>query len=291
MDLEAIVYVNGCYVTRSEAVISVFDRGFLFSDGVYEVCSVIRGALVDNAAHLARLDRSLKALKLASPVTPDEMFRIQKELVIRNHLREGIIYIQITRGAADRDFEFPKGAKSNIVAFVQHKNVLDNPAAKKGVRIVSVDDIRWRRRDIKTTGLLARVLAKEEAKMGGGEDAWMVENGYVTEGSSNNAFIVSSNQRIITRNLGAEILPGITRRAVLDLADREGISIEERPFSLEEAYCATEAFITSASLFVMPVISIDGRKIGDGRVGEITKKLRNRYIQFAEETAEAILSD
>ncbi len=281
-----IVYVNGRYVAEEEASISVFDRGFLFSDGVYEVCTVLRGGLVDNNAHLMRLERSLKAMQMTSPIPLEEIEEVQKELIRRNALEEGIIYLQISRGAAfQRDFAMPQGIAPSLVMFCQKKGLLDNPVAERGVKVVSVEDPRWKRRDIKTVGLIGPVLAKEEARQKGGEDAWMVEGGFVTEGTSNNAYIVTADQTIITRQLGHEILPGVTRSAVLSLAAETDLVIEERPFSLEEAYEAVEAFTTSASSFVIPVVEIDGRTIGDGRPGPITKALRERYIKFALESA------
>ncbi len=277
--MSRIVYVNGEYLPEEDAKISVFDRGFLFADGVYEVTSVLNGKLIDNAGHLARLHRSLDELDMAAPASDSDIEHIQHKLIEKNHLEQGLIYLQVTRGAADRDFAYPKGVASSLVMFTQQKNVMENPLAKTGMSIISVPDIRWQRRDIKTVGLLAPCMAKMEAKHAGADDAWMVENGYVTEGSSNNAYIIDANGTLVTRQLGHEILAGITRKAVLQLAKEQDIQIEERLFSLEEAYAAREAFITSATTFVMPVTRIDGKEIGDGKPGALSLRLREIYIQ------------
>lgn len=279
--MSRIVYVNGAYLPEGQAKVSVFDRGFLFSDGVYEVSSVLRGRLVDNQGHLARLHRSLGELDMATPASDAEIETIQKTLIEKNGVDQGLVYLQITRGAADRDFAFPQGVPPSMVMFTQEKNLIDSPQARNGIAVVGVDDIRWRRRDIKTVGLLAPCMAKTQAKNAGADDAWLVEDGYVTEGSSNNAFIIDAENTLITRQLGNEILAGITRKVVLRLAEDQQIRIDERPFSLEEACGAKEAFITSATTFVMPVVSINGMPIGDGRPGELTQRLRQLYIETA----------
>lgn len=274
-----IVYVNGAYLPEEEAKISVFDRGFLFADGVYEVSSVLRGKLIDNQGHLARLHRSLGELNMAAPASDAEIEAIQTALIEKNRVDEGLVYLQVTRGAADRDFAYPEGVKSSLVMFTQQKNVIDSPIANTGIAIVSVEDIRWRRRDIKSIGLLAPCMAKMQAKRAGADDAWLVEDGYVTEGSSNNAFIVDAEGTLLTRQLGNEILAGITRKAVLKLAEEKQLRVEQRPFSIEEAYNASEAFITSATTFVMPVVSINDRPVADGKPGQLTRRLRELYIQ------------
>jgi D-alanine transaminase len=281
-----IVYVNGEFVPEQEARISVFDRAFLFADGVYEVSSVIDGKLVDNAAHLRRLQRSLQELRMPCPASDEEIVRIQREIVARNGVTEGTVYLQVTRGAADRDFAFPVGVVPGLVVFSQAKAVVDAPAAQKGIEVITVPDLRWKRRDIKTVGLLAASLAKQQALEVGGDDAWMVEDGYVTEGSSNNAYIVNADGVVVTRHLGNEILHGITRAAVLRLSEEHGVAVEERPFTVDEALVAKEAFITSASAFVLPVVRIDDRPIGDGEPGPIARRLRTLYIERARETAE-----
>jgi D-alanine transaminase len=274
-----IVYVNGEYLPEEDAKISVFDRGFLFADGVYEVTSVLKGKLIDNAGHIARLHRSLNELDMAAPASDNDIENIQKKLIEKNQIESGLVYLQVTRGAADRDFAYPKGVPSSLVMFTQQKNVIENPQAQTGMSVISVPDIRWQRRDIKTVGLLAPCMAKMAAKHEGADDAWLVEDGYVTEGSSNNAYIIDANGTLITRQLGNEILAGITRKAVLQLAAEQDIKIEERLFSMEEAYAAREAFITSATTFVMPVTSIDGKPVGDGKPGELTLRLREIYIR------------
>ncbi len=278
--MSRIVYVNGDYVPEQEARVSVFDRGFLMADAVYEVTSVIGGKLLDFAGHAARLERSLAALDMAAPMSSDKLLEIHRELVRRNDLDEGMIYLQITRGAPpDRDFVFPdpETTPPTVVLFPQAKALVDSPAARTGIAVISIDDIRWGRRDIKTVQLLYPSMGKMMAKAAGADDAWMVEDGLVTEGTSNNAHIIKDG-RIITRHLGNEILHGITRAAVLRFAREAQFEVEERAFSLEEAKQADEAFITSASAFVMPVVTIDGVALGDGTPGPFTRRLREIYI-------------
>ena len=284
--MSRIVYVNGKFVPESEAHVSVFDRGFLFGDGVYEVSSVLDRGLVDNPAHLLRLERSLGELGMASPASPEEIVRAQKELIARNGLDEGVVYLQITRGPADRDFAYPTEPKPTLVMFTQKKPLVDNPQAARGITVITVPDLRWSRRDVKTVGLLAASMAKQAALDAGAGDAWMVEDGYVTEGTSNNAYIVTAGGVVVTRHLGHEILHGITRASVLRLARERQIAIEERPFTVDEAKVAAEAFITSASSFVIPVIGIDGEPIGDGKPGAITSRLREIYIESARASAD-----
>ncbi len=279
--MSRIVYVNGAYLPEEEAKISVFDRGFLFADGVYEVSSVLAGKLIDNASHMARLQRSLDELKMAPPLPLDEIPPIQREIVDRNALDQGTVYLQVTRGAADRDFPFPEGATSSLVIFSQERNLVEDPAAARVIAVITLPDIRWQRRDIKTVQLLAPALAKQAALDAGANDAWLVEDGHITEGSSNNAYIVTLDGTIVTRALSNAILHGITRRAVLALAEREGLKVEERSFTPEEAYEAGEAFITSASTFVYPVVTIDGRILGNGVPGPVATKLRQLYIEMA----------
>ncbi len=286
--MDRIVYVNGEYLPESEAKISVFDRGFLFADGVYEVSSVIGGRLVDNEAHLARLERSLGELRIQAPWSGAEITAIQEQIIARNRLTEGTVYLQVTRGGADRDFPYPEGARPSLVMFSQAKNILTDPLAESGISVITVPDIRWQRRDIKTVGLLPAAMAKQAAIDAGAKDAWMVEDGYVTEGSSNNAYIVTGEGKIVTRALSNAILHGITRRAVLKLAAQTGLEVEERRFTPEEAYQAVEAFITSASTFVLPVVEIDGRKIGGGTPGPLARKLRGLYIEMARQAEPAL---
>ena len=275
------VYVNGTYLPEEDAKISIFDRGFLMADGVYEVTSVLGGKLIDFAGHCKRLARSLAELDMAAPVTDDELLAIHRELVTANGVDEGLVYLQITRGApGDRDFAFPDPATtpSTLVLFTQSKpGLAENPAAKTGMKVISIPDIRWGRRDIKTVQLLYPSMGKMMAKKAGCDDAWMVEDGFVTEGTSNNTYIVRGN-RIITRHLSSEILQGITRAAVLRFAAEAQMEVEERPFTIEEAKTADEAFFTSASAFVMPVVEIDGEALGGGTPGPVTARLREIYL-------------
>jgi D-alanine transaminase len=275
-----ITYVNGNYVPETEAKVSIFDRGFLFADGVYEVTPVVNSKLVDYDAHVERLDRSLRELKMAWPCTKPELRAMHEELVKRNHLKEGIIYMQVTRGAADRQFNFPKDITSSLVAFTQVMKLVENPNATKGVAVVTTPDIRWLRRDIKSVMLLAPVLGKQEAYEKGANEAWMVEDGHVTEGTSSNAYIVKNNT-VITRPTSNRILAGCTRRALMRLSKEHNVKIEERLFTPEEAYAADEAFLTSASQFVMPITEIDGKRIGGGQPGPIARKLRELFLEEA----------
>jgi len=279
--MSRIVYVNGEYLPEEQGRISIFDRGFLFADGVYEVSAVLEGRLVDNQAHLNRLHRSLSELHIPQPVDDEEIVAAQKTLVERNGLREGLVYLQITRGPADRDFAFPADPEPTLIMFTQQHNLIDSPLAERGMSVRTVEDIRWKRRDIKTVGLLAPSMAKQQALNAGADDAWMVEDGYVTEGTSNNAFIVTGEGVIKTRQLSNLILHGITRAAILRLAGQASISVEESPFTPEEAYAAREAFITSATAFALPVVNIDGNVIGDGKPGPVSRSLRKHYIEAA----------
>ena len=282
------VYVNGEYLPENEATVSIFDRGFLMADGVYEVTSVLDGKLIDFDGHVARLQRSLDELDMASPVTMAELLDIHRELVAKNDIEEGVIYLQITRGApADRDFAFPDPAEtpSTIVLFTQNKPGLANsPAAQKGMKVISIDDVRWGRRDIKTVQLLYPSMGKMMAKKAGADDAWMIQDGYVTEGTSNNAYIVKGG-KIITRPRSNDILHGITRAAVLRFAEEAQMEVEERLFTIEEAKDADEAFVTSASTFVMPVVEIDGVALGDGTPGKVAPRLREIYLDESRKAA------
>ncbi|WP_213990745.1 D-amino-acid transaminase [Sodalis sp. dw_96] len=277
------VYINGEYVPESEAKISIFDRGFLFADAVYEVMAVLNGRLLENAGHIARLERSCRELKLRLPVTAAALEIIQHKLIAVNQLREGAIYLQLSRGTTgDREFDFPPATvEPTLTLFTQARPVIDNVKAQTGIRVVTVEDIRWRRRDIKTVGLLAPCLAKEYAHSQGADDAFLVEDGMITEGSSSNAWIVTEQGTLVTRQLSTDILHGITRRSLLELAARHGIPFEERPFSVEEVYRAGEAFISSATSFIWPVVQIDGKPIGSGNPGPVTRALRNIYVEMA----------
>lgn len=278
------VYVNGEYLPEEEAKISVFDRGFLFADGVYEVTSVLDGKLIDFDGHATRLQRSLDELEMAAPVTREELLAIHRQLVSQNEVTEGLVYLQVTRGAADRDFTYPEGVTPSIVLFTQHKKLAESPVADKGLAVISIPDLRWGRRDIKTVQLLYPSMGKMMAKAAGADDAWLVEDGHVTEGTSNNAYIVKGG-KIVTRHLGTEILHGITRNAVLRFAREAQMEVEERPFTIEEAQTADEAFVTSATTFVMPVVSIDGASVGAGTPGPVARRLREIYIDESRKAA------
>lgn len=279
--MSRIVYVNGNYVAAEDAKISIFDRAFLFADSIYEVTAVIDGKLVDYGPHMERMHRSLKELGMTAPINDAQLLEMHEQLMKRNNLNEGLVYMQITRGVAERDFAYPDGAEQTLVAFTQIKELVDPAAVKTGISIITFPDIRWQRRDIKSTGMLAQAMGKQAAKDAGVGDAWMVEDGYVTEGTSNTAFIVLDENRLVTRPLSNSILPGITRRTIIKLAETGDITVEERPFTVAEAKSATEAFLTSASTLVMPVIEIDGEKIGGGQPGPITRKLREIYLDEA----------
>lgn len=280
--MSRIVYVNGRFVPFEEATIPIMDRGFLFADGIYEVSAVLDGRLVDNEAPLARLDRSLSEIGIRNPHGIAEWTRLEEELVTRNGLKEGLVYMEVTRGVAERDFAFPpEGTPPTVVMFTQAKTVSANPLAERGAKVITVEDLRWKRRDIKSVALLAQVLAKQQAAAAGVAEAWMHEDGFVTEGGSSTAFIITEDNRIVTRPLSTALLPGITRRAVMRLAEENGLTVEERAFTVAEAQAAPEAFFTSASAFVMPVIEIDGTRVGGGQPGPMTRRLRDLYLEMA----------
>jgi D-alanine transaminase len=284
--MSRIVYLNGNYIDEADAKVSVFDRGFLFADAVYEVTSVLDSKLIAFEGHAVRLQRSVDELGMTYKVDMDELLEIHRQLVVRNELIEGMIYLQLTRGnPGDRDFVFPaEDTEPTLVLFTQTAKLLDNPKLKTGMKVISVDDQRWARRDIKTTQLLFPSMAKMMAKAAGVDDAWMVEEGAVTEGSSNNAYIVKDG-KIITRHLGNEILHGITRAAVLKFAASAQMEVEERAFTVDEVKAADEAFITSASTFVMPVVEMDGAAIGSGKPGSVAARLREIYLDESRKAA------
>ena len=284
--MSRIVYVNAEYLPEEEAKVSIFDRGFVFGDGVYEVVPVIRGRLADRDYFLQRLASSLDKLGIAWPCSEAQYQEVLEQLVARNSLDEGIVYTQVTRGASDRQFTFPANTPSTMTAFTQAMPLLDNPSAANGITVVSTDEIRWLRRDIKSLNLLAQVLAKQYAADHGAGETWMIEDGLVTEGASSTAYIVKDGM-VITRPLSNRVLPGIRRRRLLELAAEEGIKYEERPFSLDEAIAADEAFISSATTILHPVISIDGNRIGNGKPGPLTQKLRQLYIAHMLEEVDA----
>lgn len=272
-------WLNGVYIAAEEARISPFDRGFLFADGVYEVTAVYNGQLVDMMRHLDRLERSLRELKYT--VMPDraELEEAHRRLVLLNGVSEGYVYLQVTRGAyGGRDFVAPDNPRLTVFMFAEKRALIDTPAARNGVRIVALPDIRWARRDIKSVGLLAQAMAKTEAKAQGADDAWLVgPDGYVTEGASSNAWIVTREGEIVTRPLSNTILAGVTRRSLMDALAQAGLKLSERAFSLSEARHAAEAFTTAATGLVTPVVAIDGVVLSDGRPQPVTRRLQALY--------------
>lgn len=279
------VYVNGRYVPEAEATLSVFDRAILFADAVYEVTAVLDGRLVDFHAHMRRLARSLGELDMPAPGSDAALLDIHRELLRRNDLREGLVYLQVSRGAAERDFLCPGEPQPSLVLFTQHKALVESPAAAHGIRVITLPDQRWRRCDIKTTQLLYPSLAKTEAARHGADDAWLVAEGMVTEGTSSNAYLVEPDGTVVTRHLSEAILHGITRSAVLAYAAEAGVAVRERAFSVAEAQHAAEAFITSATSLVTPVVAIDGHTLGDGRPGPVVRRLRELYIEQSRRSA------
>jgi D-alanine transaminase len=282
--LSRIVYVNGRYVPYAQAAVHVEDRGFQFADAIYEVCEVRNGGLVDEARHMARLGRSLSELRIAQPMSAAALAHVMRQVIHRNHVRNGLVYLQVTRGAGPREFYFPDAEVTPTVVCLARSV---SPArleanAAIGISVKSMPDIRWQRCDIKTVMLLPACLAKEAARQDGAREAWFVDkDGFVTEGASSNAWIVDASGAVITRKLGADILPGVTRATLLDEIGQEGMQLIERPFTLAEAHAAREAFITSATQTVMPVVRIDGRSVGDGKPGPVAARLRLKFHHFA----------
>lgn len=278
-------YVNGRYVPHAQAAVHIEDRGFQLADGVYEVVSLINGYIADEAGHLDRLERSLRELRIRMPMPRRSLQLVLREFVRRNRLKNAYIYFQVTRGVAPRDFKFPKGdIRPTLVITTIGRAVFDMEARKKELRkAVTVPDIRWKRRDIKTTALVAQVLAKQAAVDKGAYEAWMVDDdGFVTEGASTNAWIVDKNNTLITRPTeNNKILKGVTRNSIQALCKKAGIKLVERPFTVAEAYKAKEAFITAAGTLVTPIVEIDGHKIGDGKLGKLTSKLLDLYFSYA----------
>jgi D-alanine transaminase len=273
-----IAYVNGRYVPHSHAAVHVEDRGFQFADGVYEVFAVAKGTLVDEELHLQRLARSLAELRIARPHNDKVLKHLFREVLRRNRVRDGILYLQITRGAAPRDHAFPKAARPSVVITARPARLADPSVAARGVQVITIPDIRWRRCDIKSVSLLPNVLGKQQSKEAGAYEAWMVNDaGEVTEGTSTNAWIVTKAGALVTRKADAAILNGVTRLTILRIAREQGLAVEERPFTLVEALAAAEAFLTSTTSYVMPVVRIDGKPIADGKPGEFTRKLLAGY--------------
>jgi D-alanine transaminase len=283
--MSRIAYVNGRYLPPSGAKVAIEDRGFQFADGVYEVCEVREGRLIDEHRHMARLDRSLGELRIARPMSPAALGIVLREAIRRNRVRDGIVYVQVTRGVARRDFPFPSADTRPSLVVTARSSDLERleQIAAEGISVITVPDLRWRRVDIKSVALLPNVLAKQSAREQGAREAWLVDGqGRITEGASSNAWIVSRDGKLITHPLGQDILPGITRSVVIDVIKAQGLPFEERSFTVEEAQAAREAFITSASQIVLPVVSINGRPVGNGAPGFISAALRRDYHRHAE---------
>ncbi|MGE4372859.1 MAG: D-amino-acid transaminase [Xanthobacter sp.] len=283
--MSRIAYVNGRYVPHCSARVHVEDRGYQFADGVYEVCEVRDGHLIDMRLHLDRLERSLAALRMGSPMSRAALERVLRETVRRNRVRNGQVYLQVTRGVAPRDQVFPPAntPPGIVVTARALSDAARHKAARDGIRVISLPDNRWERVDIKTVGLLPNVLAKQAAREAGAQEAWFVDaDGFVTEGASSNAWIVTHEGTLVTRPAEHGILRGITRTVLVEEAAALGLALEERSFTLAEAHEAAEAFITAATALVMPVIQLDGRRIGQGRPGPVASRLRQRFHDFAE---------
>ena len=287
-----IAYVNGQYVRHRDAKVHIEDRGYQFADGVYEVFAVMCGKLIGEVGHLERLTHSLKELRIDWPINRSALMVVINEIVRRNHVYDGIIYLQITRGVAPRDHPFPKEPNSTIVLTARKSAPLDKEALRAGSDVITIPDIRWQRCDIKSVALLPNILGKQQARESGAFEAWQVDNtGFVTEGTSTNAWIVTQNGELVTRNVSKEILNGITRLAVIEAAKAAGISIVERPFTPAEAISAREAFVTSSSSHVKAVTRIDGKSIGNGHVGDVTSRILDAYIGYIESEGGPKLTD
>lgn len=281
-------YVNGRYVPHGAAAVHVEDRGYQFADGVYEVVVVVHGRPVDEAPHLDRLERSLAALAIPMPMSRRALELVSRELIRRNGVRNGLIYMQVTRGVAPRDHKYPVGAVPSVVMTTKRMDFAAQRKFADGVSVITVPDQRWARRDIKTVGLLPNCMAKQQAFEAGAYEAWQVDSdGHVTEGTSSNAWIVTADGRLVTRHLSNDILHGITRRTILAIAVEEGVPFDERPFSLDEARRAKEAFVTSATSFVTPVVRIDGAPVGDGGPGALCQRLLAWYRDYTDGLREA----
>jgi Branched-chain amino acid aminotransferase/4-amino-4-deoxychorismate lyase len=281
----SIAYLNGQFLQLAETRVSVLDRGFLFAEAVYEVTAVIEGRLIDSTSHMARLERSAAAIGITLPLSSVEIEAVQKDLVRRNGLDEGLIYLQLTGGAdAGREFLASTDLQPTLLMFTQAKHFLDSPAARSGISVITTPDLRWARRDIKSVGLLAQAMAKRIAAEAGAQEAWMVEDGFITEGASSTAFLVTG-EGVVTRPYSQAVLAGCTGAALTALAQESGMTVTYRPFTVEEALAAREAFITSASTLCQAVVRIDGQQIGDGNPGPVATRLRQLYIDFARKTA------
>jgi D-alanine transaminase len=282
--MSRIVFVNGVYRRHAEALVHIEDRGYQFGDGVYEVCEIKDGALIDEAPHLARLERSLAALRIQAPISSAALKLVMREIVRRNRVRDGLVYIQVSRGVAPRDHSFPVAARPSLIVSAKSIDRRKGEAnAATGVRVIVLPDDRWRRPEIKSLQLLPNVLAKQAAREQGAYEAWLVDDeGKIIEGSSTNAWIIDAQGQLTTRHADRAILSGVARQRLLALLAEEGLGVAERPFTLEETYAAREAFLTSAGNGVMPVVAVNDRPIGDGRPGSITLALREKFRRFAE---------
>ncbi|MCY4050282.1 MAG: D-amino acid aminotransferase [Gammaproteobacteria bacterium] len=281
MSLQRIIYLNGEYLPESQAKISIFDRGTLFGDAVYDVVPVLSNRFINFDNHYARLIRSLDSLSIPCPISSKQLLASLRELVMRNHLSEGVVYIQVSRGIADRDFLVEVNLTPTVFMFTQQKPLLQHPKLPGGAKLKTVPDIRWARRDIKSCNLLGQVLAKSNARDEGADEALMIESdGTITECGSS-SFFIYRDQCVITRPLSRDILPGVTRNALMKLKNTHQISIEERSFCLDEVFSAEEAFLSGAASLILPVISVDNVPIGNGVAGPISKTMRENYIQFA----------
>jgi D-alanine transaminase len=283
--MSRVAYVNGRYVPHRDAVVHVEDRGYQFADGVYEVCEVRAGRLIDERRHMARLERSLRELRIAQPMPLSALGVVLRETVARNRVRDGIVYLQITRGVAPRDHAFPaKPTRPSVVVTARsHDSARNERVAEEGISVITVPENRWTRVDIKSVSLLPNVLAKQAAREAGAKEAWFVStDGTVTEGSSTNAWIVTSAGKVVTHAAEEGILRGITRTVLLDVLAEHGLELDERPFTVEEVYAAREAFVTSASQIVMPVVEINGRPVANGAPGLISSALRRDFHRYAE---------
>jgi D-alanine transaminase len=279
------VYINGEFKREDEAKVSVFDRGLLFSDSLYEVTTVINGKLIDFNNHMKRLDRSMTELKFKKLLNHLDILIFHRKLIELNNLKEGMIYLQVTRGTADRSFDMPKDKiEPTVLAFTQEKIIIDSESAKNGIKVMTLDDMRWKRCDIKTTQLLYASMAKTEATEKGFDDAWMLREGYITEGSSSNTWIIKG-KIIMTRQSDNLILSGITRDAIFKCAKDLGYEVVTKNITLPDAQSASEAFITSATACVMPVVKINTSQIGDGKPGKFVTALREEYIKQALESS------
>ncbi|MEO0393807.1 MAG: D-amino-acid transaminase [Pseudomonadota bacterium] len=285
--MSRVAYVNGSYVPLHEASVHVEDRGYQFADGVYEVIALRGNRMVDAQGHFDRLWRSMGELQIDEPMTEPAMKLVIDQLVRRNRLPNALIYIQVTRGVAARDFKFPKagpqGRNSALVITIRPAKLDHTQQLRDGVKVVTTPDLRWKRRDIKSVALLPQVLAKQKAAEAGAFEAWMVDDeGFITEGSSSNAWILTRDAKLITRQATNMILKGVTRTSLLRFAEEQGITIEERPFTPDEAYQAAEAFVSSATTFLLPIVEIDGHVIGNGKPGSFGEALRGAYMDYAD---------